>query len=118
MSIVTNKTTIRRYYEEVLNERKLGLLEEFVVLDHVEHLRARGPNTQVNAACASTTQAIALAEDWIRSGRCRRVIVIGADNVTSDNLLEWVGAGFLALCDGVARLHAVYAAVCAFVRAL
>jgi len=61
-----------------------------------EYIGARGPNTQVNAACASTTQAIALAEDWIRSGRCRRVIVIGADNVTSDHLLEWVGAGFLA----------------------
>ena len=43
-----------------------------------------GPNTQVNAACASTTQALALAEDWIRAGRCRRVIVIAADDVTSD----------------------------------
>jgi acyl transferase domain-containing protein/NAD(P)-dependent dehydrogenase (short-subunit alcohol dehydrogenase family) len=61
-----------------------------------EYIGARGPNTQVNAACASTTLAIALAEDWIRSGRCRRVIVIGADNVASDHLLEWVGAGFLA----------------------
>jgi malonyl CoA-acyl carrier protein transacylase len=61
-----------------------------------EYIGARGPNTQVNAACASTTQAIALAEDWIRSGRCRRVIVIGADDVTSDNMMEWVGAGFLA----------------------
>ncbi|MCL4868970.1 MAG: SDR family NAD(P)-dependent oxidoreductase [Anaerolineae bacterium] len=61
-----------------------------------EYIGARGPNTQVNAACASTTQAIALAEDWIRSGRCRRVVVIGADNVTSDHMMEWVGAGFLA----------------------
>ncbi len=61
-----------------------------------EYIGARGPNTQVNAACASTTLAIAIAEDWIRSGRCRRVIVIGADDVTSDTLLEWVGAGFLA----------------------
>ena len=41
-----------------------------------EYIGARGPNTQVNAACASTTQAVALAEDWIRAGRCRRVIVI------------------------------------------
>jgi phosphoglycolate phosphatase len=32
--------------------------------------------------CASTAQAVSLAEDWIRSGRCRRVIVIGADSVT------------------------------------
>jgi malonyl CoA-acyl carrier protein transacylase len=61
-----------------------------------EYIGARGPNTQVNAACASTAMAIALAEDWIQAGRCRRVIVIGADDVTGDNLMEWVGAGFLA----------------------
>ncbi|HET6399636.1 MAG TPA: beta-ketoacyl synthase N-terminal-like domain-containing protein, partial [Candidatus Thermoplasmatota archaeon] len=57
---------------------------------------ARGPNTQVNAACASSTQAIAIAEDWIRTGRCRRVLVVGADDVTSDAMFEWIGSGFLA----------------------
>ena len=62
-----------------------------------EYIGARGPNTQVNAACASTTQAISLAEDWIRNGRCRRVVVVAADNVTGDHLMEWVGAGFLSL---------------------
>ena len=61
-----------------------------------QYIGARGPNTHVNAACASTAQGVALAEDWIRSGRCRRVLVIGADFVTGDNLMEWVGAGFLA----------------------
>ena len=61
-----------------------------------EHIGARGPNTQVNAACASTTQAVGLAEDWIRAGRCRRVIVVSADDATSDLLMEWIGAGFLA----------------------
>jgi acyl transferase domain-containing protein/acyl carrier protein len=61
-----------------------------------ELLGIRGPNTQVNAACASTTMAVGMAEDWIRAGRCRRVLIIGADDVTSDNLLEWMGAGFLA----------------------
>ncbi len=61
-----------------------------------EYIGARGPNTQVNAACASTTQAIAVAEDWIRLGRCRRVLVITADDVTSDQMMEWIGAGFLA----------------------
>ena len=61
-----------------------------------EYVGARGPNTQVNSACASTAQAIGLAEDWIRSGRCRRVLVLGADAVTSDRMLEWIGAGFLA----------------------
>ena len=61
-----------------------------------EFIGARGPNTQVNAACASTTQAISLAQDWIHAGRCNRVIVVSADNVTSDHLIEWMGAGFLA----------------------
>jgi acyl transferase domain-containing protein len=61
-----------------------------------EFIGARGPNTQINAACASTTQAVALAEDWIRAGRCRRVVVIAADEPTSDHLLEWIGSGFLA----------------------
>lgn len=61
-----------------------------------ETLHARGPNTQINAACSSSTQAIAVAEDWLRTGRARRVLVVGADDVTSDNLMEWIGSGFLA----------------------
>jgi acyl transferase domain-containing protein/NAD(P)-dependent dehydrogenase (short-subunit alcohol dehydrogenase family) len=61
-----------------------------------EFIGARGPNTQINAACASTGQAVGLAEDWIRVGRCRRVVIISADDVTSDHLIGWVGAGFLA----------------------
>ncbi|HYA23165.1 MAG TPA: acyltransferase domain-containing protein, partial [Terriglobales bacterium] len=61
-----------------------------------EFIGARGPNTQINAACASTTQAVTLAQDWIREGRCQRVIVISADDVTSDHMIEWFGAGFLA----------------------
>jgi len=61
-----------------------------------EFIGARGPNTQVNAACASTTQAVSLAQDWIHAGRCSRVIVISADDVTSDHLIDWMGAGFLA----------------------
>ena len=61
-----------------------------------EIIGARGPNTQVNAACASTTQAISLAEDWIRAGRCRRVVVVSADDATGDSLLPWITSGFLA----------------------
>jgi len=61
-----------------------------------EFIGARGPNTQINSACATTTQAVSLAEDWIRAGRCSRVIVISADDVTSDHLMDWMGAGFLA----------------------
>ena len=61
-----------------------------------EFIGARGPNTQINSACATTAQGVSLAEDWIRAGRCRRVIVISADDVTSDHLIGWMGAGFLA----------------------
>jgi len=61
-----------------------------------EFIGARGPNTAVNSACASTTQAVALAEDWIRNERCRRVVVVAADDITSDHLIDWMGAGFLA----------------------
>jgi 3-oxoacyl-(acyl-carrier-protein) synthase len=61
-----------------------------------EYIGARGPNTQVNAACASTAHAVSLAEDWIRSGRCRRVLVISGDDATSPHLMDWIGASFLA----------------------
>ncbi|HSO04422.1 MAG TPA: acyltransferase domain-containing protein, partial [Candidatus Limnocylindrales bacterium] len=74
-----------------------------------ELIGARGPNTQINAACASTTQAVSLAEDWIRAGRCRRVVVVSADDVSSDVLLPWVGSGFLA--SGAAATEDVVADV-------
>ena len=61
-----------------------------------ELLGARGPNTLINSACASGTQAVGIANDWIRLGKCRRVIVITADDATSDHLFQWIGAGFLA----------------------
>jgi acyl transferase domain-containing protein/NAD(P)-dependent dehydrogenase (short-subunit alcohol dehydrogenase family) len=61
-----------------------------------EFIGARGPNTQINSACSSTTQALGFAEDWIRAGRCRRVVIISADDISSDHLIEWFGSGFLA----------------------
>ena len=39
---------------------------------------------------------LSLAEDWIRAGRCRRVVVVAADDATGEHLLPWVTAGFLA----------------------
>ncbi|NMC68494.1 MAG: hypothetical protein GYA57_00330, partial [Myxococcales bacterium] len=74
-------------------------LLEVLALGHARiasFVGALGPNLQVNAACASTSVALATAEDWIRAGRCRRVLVVGADDVTGDALLPWIGAGFLA----------------------
>jgi malonyl CoA-acyl carrier protein transacylase len=61
-----------------------------------EYIGARGPNTAINAACSSTTQAVGMAKDWIETGRCGRVVVISADDVTSDEMLGWIGSGFLA----------------------
>ena len=62
-----------------------------------QHIGAKGPNTAINAACASTTQAIALAKDWIECNRAKRVIIIAADDVTNHTMLEWIGSGFLAM---------------------
>ena len=94
---------ITRFYEA--REQKLDFqfdrrfIFQVLSMGHAqfaELLGIRGPNTQVNSACASTTVALGIAEDWIRTGRCRRVVIIGADELTSDNLLEWMGAGFVA----------------------
>ncbi|MGM0643067.1 MAG: SDR family NAD(P)-dependent oxidoreductase [Thermodesulfobacteriota bacterium] len=60
-------------------------------------IKAKGPNTLVSSACASTTQAVGIAEDWIRVGRCRRVLVVGGENATSEAQNQWIGSGFLAL---------------------
>jgi malonyl CoA-acyl carrier protein transacylase len=60
-------------------------------------IRAKGPNIHLSGACASTTQAIGMAEDWIRNARCDRVIVIGGEAATSDAQMPWVGSGFLAM---------------------
>jgi hydroxymethylglutaryl-CoA synthase len=57
----------------------------------------RGPNTQTNAACAGTTQAIAMAQDMLISGRAQRVIVVAGDNASGSTLLPWLGSGFRAL---------------------
>lgn len=59
-------------------------------------INAKGPNFQLNAACSSTSVAISIAEDFIKSGRAKRMIVIGADDSTSGDNLPWLGAGFLS----------------------
>nr|CCA25230.1 hydroxymethylglutarylCoA synthase putative [Albugo laibachii Nc14] len=58
---------------------------------------ARGPNTQINAACAGTTAAISMAQDWLRLGYCTRVLVVSSDVASSDVMLPWIGSGFRAL---------------------
>jgi len=62
-----------------------------------ELIKARGPNIHINTACSGTTQAIATAEDWMRVGRCKRVIVVAADVATSPACMPYLATGFLAL---------------------
>ncbi len=61
-----------------------------------EYIGARGPNMATNGACATGTQAIGLAQDWIRTGRCRRAIVVTADDITTEHTFPWFASGFLA----------------------
>ena len=61
-----------------------------------QHVGIRGPNTTVNVACASSTNAFSIAEDWLENDRADRVVIISADNVTGDSLWEWIGSGFAA----------------------
>ncbi len=61
-----------------------------------EYIGARGPNLALNGACATGTQAMAVAGDLIREGRCRRAIVVTADDITTDTLFPWFASGFLA----------------------
>lgn len=58
---------------------------------------ARGPNMQTNAACAGSTQAMAMAQDMMSVGRADRMIVIAGDDAAGDSLLPWIGNGFRAL---------------------
>ncbi len=60
-------------------------------------IKAQGPATHVDAACAGTTQAILIARDWIRTGQARRVIVVAADDAAGQSLFPWIGTGFLAM---------------------
>ena len=56
----------------------------------------RGPNSTINVACASSTAAFSIAEDWLANDRADRVVIISSDNVTSPELWSWIGAGFAA----------------------
>ena len=77
----------RRYLFQILN---MGHSQ------FAQHVGIRGPNTTINLACASATAAFSVAEDWISNDRCDRVVIISADDVTGDDLWDWIGSGFAA----------------------
>lgn len=85
---------------EVQYEYDRKLLFKLLVMANcqlAELIHARGPNSHINTACSGQATAIAIAEDWIRTGRCKRVVVISADAATSPNLMPYLGTGFLGL---------------------
>ena len=75
----------RRYLFQILN---MGHSQ------FAQHVGIRGPNTTINLACASATAAFGVAEDWLANDRCDRVVIVSADDVTGDDLWEWIGSGF------------------------
>ncbi|CAK4082989.1 unnamed protein product [Aphanomyces euteiches] len=58
---------------------------------------AKGPNAHVNATCAGSTVALTMAQDWIRMGKCERVVVIAGDVASNETLFPWIGSGFRSL---------------------
>jgi acyl transferase domain-containing protein/NAD(P)-dependent dehydrogenase (short-subunit alcohol dehydrogenase family)/acyl carrier protein len=61
-----------------------------------QYIQAQGPNFQLDAACSSTSTAITLAEEMIKSGRVDRMLIIASDDATSELSLPYLGAGFLS----------------------
>jgi len=100
--------------EEYIFDRKF--LFRVLVLGNAQLAQlagCRGPNTQTNAACAGTTQAIAMAQDMLISGRAERVVVVAGDNASGATLLPWLGSGFRAL-GAASTCAAVEDAACPF----
>ena len=62
-----------------------------------QFIGATGPNMFLSTNCSSTTTAVTVAEDLIRAGHARRMIVIGADIASGKNLLPWFGAAFSSI---------------------
>ena len=100
------KAEIENWYQTNFKDKEVepaAFTSEFIlktiIIAHshfCQWIRARGPATAMSAACASTAQAVAVAQDWIKLGRCKRVIVISADDITNDNVSEWILTAFLA----------------------
>jgi len=76
-----------------------------------QEIRAKGPVIHTSAACASATHAAGIAEDWIRTDRCDRVIVIAGEDAASDNQFEWIGSTFLSMGIGTTSKDVREAAV-------
>ena len=93
-SRISNGYDVNKVYE--FNHQLLNQISGQANNILAELINARGPNFHINAACSSTATAITIAEDMIRTGRVKRMIIIAADTPTSPTLMPWIGASFLS----------------------
>ena len=59
-------------------------------------IKLTDPATKTYGFVANGQKGPAVAQDWIKLGRAKRVIVISADDITNDNVSEWILTAFLA----------------------
>ncbi len=57
---------------------------------------AKGPALHITGSGICAEQAITLAQDWLKLGKVNRVLVIAADEPSSEYLQDFLYAGFLA----------------------
>ncbi len=53
-------------------------------------LGAQGPVAHLRPGGACASEAITLADDWIRTGRCRRVVIVCTTEGVGDGLKNWL----------------------------
>jgi len=53
-------------------------------------LGAQGPVAHLHSGGACASEAISLADDWIRTGRCRRVVIVCTIERVADGLHDWL----------------------------
>ena len=95
-----NYSLLKDGLEEDVYKFNNKFIFKILVMGHsqfAELIKAKGPNIHINSACSSTTVAVGIAEDWIRTGRAKRVLIVAADDVTTDAFMEWILSGFLAV---------------------
>jgi NAD(P)-dependent dehydrogenase (short-subunit alcohol dehydrogenase family)/acyl carrier protein len=65
-------------------------------------LGAQGPVAHLRPGGACASEAISLADDWIRTGRCRRVVIVCTTEMVGDGLNNWLDGqmGFAGTATG------------------
>jgi steroid delta-isomerase-like uncharacterized protein len=85
MSSESNKTVVRRYYEEVLNAGNLGVLEAIARPDHVEHDPLPGQGTGI----AGFRQRVSMLREGLSPQFTIEQLVAEGDTV----VVRWTNRG-------------------------